>query len=213
MKKLFLFYLPLLFFSTQLSAQKHSISVLTGPSAIYYLTDDIEQRAYKSPIGFDFGLDYLRNINAQWQFKLGIRYCLWKVPNLNGPLQWPSEHDGNGGWQYDPSIAHYLVTDFDQQDAFQFLPGFRWQSKTEEFHWIATGEFGFSNFMKNSVGISTRLHPTAGLAFGGEWSLGSNLKLFAQPGGRIIFRDFKRKNTPESHLINLQVEMGARRSF
>ncbi|MDO8365816.1 MAG: hypothetical protein Q7T20_03385 [Saprospiraceae bacterium] len=213
MKKLFLFYLILLFFSIQLSAQKHSISLSTGPGAIYYWTNDIQQNQIKSPIGFSFGVDYARKINAQWQFKLGIRYCLWKVPNLNGPLQWPSEHDGNGGYLYDPSIAHYLIKDFGNQDAFQFLPGFRWQSKQEDFHWIALGEFGFSGFMKNSAGISTQLHPTAGLAFGAEWLLRSNLHVFVQPGGRIVFRDFKRENARESHLLNLNVELGARFSF
>ena len=179
---------------------------------VHYLTDDIE-RGSNTPVGFATGLDISRNINTQWQVKIGLRYCWWKVPDLFWPAQWPSEHDGNGGFQYDHSLWHYQIIGFDQASAFQFLPALRWQSKPEEFHWFILGEFGFSGFLKNDAGISTRWHPTAGLAFGGELLIVSNLHLFAQPGARIVLRDFKGETVTESHLLNLQVEIGGRYSF
>ena len=201
-----------LFFSTQLQAQQHSISITLGPSAISYLTDDVEQSLSKSPMGYALGLDLAHNLRPQWQLKLGLRYCLWQVPNMTGPYQWPSEQS-NGVYQYDPSIAHYLITDYTQQDLIQLLPGIRWQSKAEEFRWIAGVEAGISAFLKNSAGISTKMHPTAGLSLGAEWTVQPNLHVFAQPGGRLIFRDPANNNTPESHLLNLQVELGARLGF
>ncbi len=213
MKKFFHFSVFLFLFSLRLTAQKHSISILTGPSTVYYWTDDVDKGNGNSPIGYAIGLDLARNTNAQWQFKLSVRYCLWKIPNLIGPVQWPSEQDGNGGYQYDPSLTHYRVSDFVQQKSFQYLSGFRWQSKSEKFHWVADGEFGFSRFTKNKAGISTHLKPTVGLAFGAEHWVRSNLFLFAKPGVRAVFRDFKREKTQVNHLLNLHIEMGGRYSF
>jgi hypothetical protein len=213
MKKLLFLLLLLSTFSNVLFAQKLSVSILTGPSTIYYWSDDVDQAKVKSPIGYDFGINLARNINPHWQFKLGVRYCLWKVPDLIGPLQWPSEHDGNGGYQYDPSIAHYLTSSFTQQKAFQYLTGFRWQNKSEELHWVADGEFGFTSFTKNKAGISTHLQPTVGLAFGAEIMLRPKLFLFAHPGARVVFRNIKQELVPVKQLLNLHVEMGGRYTF
>ena len=154
-------------------------------------------------------MEWGRNFNAHWQFTLGIRYCLWKVPQLAGPFEWGSEFEA-GGYVYDPALFHYQVTGFKQQVAVQVLPGVRWQSKGEDFHWVGTGEFGVSGFMKNDEGISTRLNPTLGLGFGAESRLRSKLFLFANPGIRFIFRDSDRRNTPRSHLLNIQAELGVR---
>lgn len=213
MKKLLVFGLLFYLFSVQLQAQKNNVSILFGPSAVRFLTDDVGQTKLESPIGYALGLDLARNLHTHWQLKLGIRYASWQIPRLNGPLQWPSEHDGNGGFLYDPNQYHYLIRDYKTQDAIQILPGVRWQSNATDIHWTATAEVGFSAFLKNEEGISTKMHPTAGLALGAEWSLNSKLHVFAQPGCRIIFRDSTKRNTPESHLLNLQVELGLRHSF
>jgi len=213
MKKLFLFSVLLFLLSLRLTAQKYSISVLTGPGTVYYRADDVDKDKGNSPIGYAIGLELARNTSAQWQFKLGVRYCLWKIPDLIGPLQWPSEQDGNGGYQYDPSLTHYRVSDVAQQKAFQYLAGFRWHSKAETFHWVADGELGFSSFTKNKAGISTYLKPTIGMSFGVEFRVRPNLFLFAKPGVRVIFRDFKREKTPITRLLDLHLEMGGRYSF
>lgn len=213
MKKLFLSSVLLLLFSLRLMAQKYSISILTGPSTVYYWTDDMDKGQGHSPLGYAIGLDLARNTNAQWQFILSVRYCLWKIPNLIGPVQWPSEQDGNGGYQYDPSLSHYRVSGFAQQKSFQYLSGFRWQSKSEKFHWVADGEIGFTSFTKNKAGISTHLLPTVGLTLGAAFWVRSNLFLFAKPGVRVVFKDFKREKTPVNHLLNLPIELGGQYSF
>lgn len=212
MKKLFIFGLFLLFGLPPLTAQKNSVYVFTGPSTVYYKLDDVEKSKGHSPIGYAIGLDLARNLNTQWQIKLGIRYCLWKTPNLIGPFQWPSEVN-NGAYQYDPSLSHYLISDYAQQKAVQYLSGFRWQSKSQEFHWVADVEFGFSSFSKNQAGISTHLHPTAGLGFGAEMLVGTHMFLFARPGAQVIFRDIKSENIPVRQLLNFHVEVGGRYAF
>ena len=213
MKKQTFLTIFLLFSLHLLSAQKNSVAILAGPSAIYYWTDDFEQKVIQTSVGYALGLDLARKINSKWQFKLGARYAFWEVPNLAGGFQWPSEHDGNGGFIYDPNLQHYITQGFTQRIAFQVLSGMRWQSAPTDFHWVAVGELGLSAFAQNDAGIKTNLHPTLGLAYGAEFALDKHWFLFATPGIRFIFRDFDRKNTPERHLINAQAELGARFAF
>lgn len=213
MKKLFLFSILLFLFSLRLTAQKYSIYVLAGPGTVYYWADDVDKDKGSSPVGYSIGLELARNTSARWQFKLGVRYCLWKIPDLIGPFQWPSEQDGNGGYQYDPSLTHYRVSDLTQQKAFQYLSGFRWQSKAEKLHCVADVELGFSSFTKNKAGISTHLKPTFGLAFGAEVWARPNLFFFAKPGVRAIVKGFKLEKTPVNYLLDVHMEMGARYSF
>lgn len=208
-----LFTLILCFALSSLYAQKNSIALSTGPSGIYYWTNDFEQEVFKTPIGYAFGLDFSRKISKKWQVKLGARYGVWKIPKLSGPLQWPSEFDGNIGYLYDPKLVHFLAQGYSGQSAFQVISGLSWRSTQADFYWVATGEVGLSGFTKEAAGEKANLYPTLGLSYGAAYTLSGNWSLFATPGVRFIIRDFDRKNTPDRHLLNVQLEMGARYTF
>lgn len=213
MKKLFFFSLLLLLFSIRLQAQQNSAALSFGPNMVYYLTNQVQKNGERSPIGYSIGLDFARNLHPQWQLKLGVRYCFWQVPILFGPLQWPSEHNGNGGFQYDPSLPHFRIKEYTQSGAIQVMAGVRWQSKPTEFHWIACGEFGFSQFPKNDAELNPGVQPVVGASFGAEWSLNPKLHLFAQPGASVVFRDFNRDNALKCNLLNPKVDLGVRYAF
>ena len=164
-------------------------------------------------MGYMISLDLARNIRPRWKAKLGLRYALWQVPDLEGPFLWPSEHNRNGGYQFDPSLEHYFKEGHTGRGAIQLLSGVGWESNAEGFRWFVNAEFGLTRFLKNTEHLHTRFSPTAGLSFGSGWMVKPNLCLFIMPSGRLIFRGSSKQYADKFNLFSMQVEMGCRYSF
>lgn len=213
MKKLLLLVFLQVFSFSKTTAQKNALSFVIGPSAFRYAPDQILKSDLKPSMGFVTGLDFTHSIRAGLSLKLGIRYNAWQLPNLEGPLTWPSEHDGNGGYQFDSSLQHYTNKGYESRSAWQYLTGLGWEGRQKAFRWFTYAELGLTSFVKNNAGPSISPHPFAGLSFGSGWALNPKLCVFVSPSGRLTFRGSSKQFADKFNTFSMQIELGARYSF
>jgi Outer membrane protein beta-barrel domain len=100
--RLFLFLL-MLSFASGIFAQKNNFEVVVAPYQPF-----VQSSIIKIPFigkgGVTLGGHFLHNFKKNYWFVMGLEVSGMKYKMKNDILQWPSQHDGNGGFIDDPNI-------------------------------------------------------------------------------------------------------------
>ena len=192
------------------SAETNRLSILAGPNWLDQGNSNLTGGSSRnSRIGYTLGLDFSRRmLGEHWQFKLGLRYNVWRSIAGTGFLTWPSEFS-TGVYIYDPTLPHYLQIDVTEK-AWQYFAGLRWlPGKPRHLRWYGDVEIGATDFIQAFDLSDKAIRFTLGLGFGLEWKPAQHFALFVQPQSRYVFR----ANTYSSGFLPVQVESGVRWVF
>ncbi|HMG15429.1 MAG TPA: outer membrane beta-barrel protein [Saprospiraceae bacterium] len=210
-----------------LSQIKSSIAIMGGMDYTYRFLKNPNFDNKLGTYNYSTGLNFERQISKNYWLQIGLRYSSLGHQIIIKGLKWGTEHDGMGGYKYDPTLNHsfqtitnYTFLEIPIGIKYIFNKNSIWipyiLAALSTNIYLSTITREITDFTdKTETERSPQIHRislSTNLGFGIDYSIGKNFSLFAQ--SLFCYHFTKLVAGPNGeYLYSYGIELGVKKGF